>query len=125
MYQIIIKPIIANINPPVLSWLVLTSFSFLSILFIFDGNMAYKIPSINKNRPNAMINSFMIKLFCFRLYISKNLKIHYQEKVLKTSLLQLVIFRMLASLYKMQKTQDLDRRHLRRFYFFLHHLLLS
>ena len=74
MYQIIIKPIIANINPPVLSWLVLTSFSLLSILFIFDGNMAYKIPSINKNRPNAMINSFMIKLFCFRLYVSKKFK---------------------------------------------------
>ena len=76
MYQIIIKPIIANINPPVLSWLVLTSFSLLSILFIFDGNMAYKIPSINKNRPNAMINSFMINFYWFVLgfVFPKNLK---------------------------------------------------
>ena len=29
------------------------------IFFIFDGNMAYKIPSIKRKRPNAMINSFM------------------------------------------------------------------
>ena len=76
MYQIIIKPIIANINPPVLSWLVLTSFSFLSILFIFDGNKAYKIPSIKRNRPKAMINSFIIKVYCSDLgfIFPKNLK---------------------------------------------------
>ena len=74
MYQIIIKPIIANINPPVLSWLILTSFSLLSILFIFDGNMAYKIPSINKNRPNAMINSFIKIYSVWGLIFPKNLK---------------------------------------------------
>ena len=59
IYQIIKKPIIANVNPPYLNWLSLTSFNFLSIFFIFDGNMAYKIPSINKKRPNAMISSFI------------------------------------------------------------------
>ena len=52
----------AKINPPDLSWLSLISSNFFNILFIFDGNMAYKIPSINKNRPNAMINSFMASL---------------------------------------------------------------
>ena len=52
---------IANIKPPVLNWLSFTSFSFIRILLIFDGNKAYKIPSINKKRPKAMINSFIIK----------------------------------------------------------------
>ena len=74
MYQIIINPIIANTNPPVLSWLVLTSFNFLSILFIFDGNMAYKIPSINKNRPKAMINSFILIYSDLGFIFPKNLK---------------------------------------------------
>ena len=58
-YQIIKNPITANTNPPVRSWLSFTSFNFDSIFFIFDGNKAYKIPSMNKNRPNAMINSFI------------------------------------------------------------------
>ena len=52
---------IANTNPPVLNWLLFNSFNFSNILFIFDGNKAYKIPSINKKRPKAMINSFIIK----------------------------------------------------------------
>ncbi len=64
----------AKINPPDLSWLSLTNSNFLSIFFIFDGNMAYKIPSRNKNRPKAMINSLIIKLFCFRFYVSKEFK---------------------------------------------------
>ena len=59
IYQISKNPMIANVNPPYLSWLLLTSFNFNSIFFIFDGNMAYNIPSINKKRPNAMINSFI------------------------------------------------------------------
>ncbi len=75
MYQIIINPITANINPPVLSWLLVTSFNFNNILFIFDGNKAYNIPSIKRKRPKAMINSF-IKL-CYwdlGLIFPKNLK---------------------------------------------------
>ena len=84
MYQIIINPIIANTNPPVLSWLVLTSFSFLSILFIFDGNMAYKIPSINKKRPNAMINSFINLDYSFLGFIfPKNLKNSLSGDIIK------------------------------------------
>ena len=39
-----------------------------------NGNMAYKMPSINKNRPKAMINSFIKWLFCFWLYISEKFK---------------------------------------------------
>ena len=54
------RPIIAKINPPVLNWLTFTNSNFFNIFFIFDGNMAYKIPSIKRNRPNAMINSFII-----------------------------------------------------------------
>ena len=64
----------ANINPPDLNWLSLISSSFFNILFIFDGNMAYKIPSINKKRPNAMISSF-INIYCDLGFIfPKNLK---------------------------------------------------
>ena len=73
--QIITNPIIANINPPVLSWLLFISFNFFNILFIFDGNMAYKIPSINKNRPNAMISSFISRIYSDLGFIfPKNLK---------------------------------------------------
>ena len=75
MYQIITKPITANKSPPVLNWLLLISFNFNNILFIFDGNKAYNIPSIKRKRPNAMINSF-IKL-CYSdlgLIFPKNLK---------------------------------------------------
>ena len=55
----IINPIIAKISPPDLSWLSLIMSNFFNILFIFDGNMAYKIPSIKRKRPNAMINSLI------------------------------------------------------------------
>ena len=47
---------------------------FFSIFFIIDGNMAYKMPSMNKKRPKAMINSFM-KVYCeFGFIFPKNLK---------------------------------------------------
>ena len=45
--------------------------NFFNISFIFDGNKAYKIPSINRNSPKAIINSFIEKLFCFWFDISK------------------------------------------------------
>mgnify|MGYP006143347585 CR=1 FL=1 len=54
-----INPIIANINPPVLNWLLVTSINFNNMLFIFEGSKAYKIPSIKSNRPKAIISSFM------------------------------------------------------------------
>ena len=61
-YQIIIKPIKANKNPPILNWLVENFSMVLSIFFIFDGNKAYKAPSMNNKRPIAMMSSF-IRLF--------------------------------------------------------------
>ena len=54
-----INPITANINPPVLNRLLVTSFNFNNILFIFDGNKAYRIPSIKRKRPKAIISSFI------------------------------------------------------------------
>ena len=69
-----INPITANINPPVLNWLLVTSFNFSSMLFIFDGNRAYKIPSIKRKRPKAMISSFMYLIYFFGLIFPKNLK---------------------------------------------------
>jgi len=69
-----INPITANINPPVLNWLLVTSLNFSSILFIFDGNRAYKIPSIKRKRPKAMISSFMYLIYFFGLIFPKNLK---------------------------------------------------
>ena len=54
------KPINAKISPPVLNWLAFKSFALSKILFIFDGNKAYKIPSIKKNRPSAMISSLIL-----------------------------------------------------------------
>ena len=70
------KPIITKINPPNLNWLSFTSSNFFNIFFIFDGNKAYKIPSIKRNRPKAMINSFIIKIYCSDLgfIFPKNLK---------------------------------------------------
>ena len=66
---------IAKISPPVLNWLSFTSSNFFNILFIFDGNMAYKIPSIKRKRPNAMINSFIKIGYCDLGFIfPKNLK---------------------------------------------------
>ena len=74
MYQMIINPITANINPPVLSWLLVTSFNFNNILFILDGNKAYKIPSIKRNNPKAIISSFISLIYCLGLIFPKNLK---------------------------------------------------
>ena len=70
----IIKPINAKISPPVLNWLSFASFALSKILFIFDGNKAYKIPSIKKNRPSAMISSLILRLILFLFYISKEFK---------------------------------------------------
>ena len=65
----------AKISPPDLNWLSFTSSNFFNILFIFDGNMAYKIPSIKRKRPNAMINSFIqISYSDLGFIFPKNLK---------------------------------------------------
>ncbi len=74
MYQIIINPMMLNINPPILSWLLLTSFNLDNIVFIFDGNKAYKIPSINKKSPKAIISSLIILVYWVGLILPKNLK---------------------------------------------------
>ena len=74
MYQIIINPKTANNNPPFRSWLLVTSFNFNNILFIFDGNKAYKIPSIKRKRPKAVISSFMYLIYFLGLMFPKNLK---------------------------------------------------
>ena len=74
MYQTMINPITANINPPVLNWLLVTSFNFSSMLFIFDGNRAYKTPSIKRKRPKAIISSFMYLIYFLGLIFPKNLK---------------------------------------------------
>jgi len=74
MYQIIINPITANINPPVLNWLLVTSLNFSNILFILDGNNAYKIPSIKRKRPKAIISSFIYLIYFLGLIFPKNLK---------------------------------------------------
>ena len=63
-----------NINPPVLNWLLVTSFSFNNIFFIFDGNNAYKIPSIKRKRPKAIISSFIYWIYSLGLMFPKNLK---------------------------------------------------
>ena len=64
----------ANINPPDLNWLLVTSFNFSNILFILDGNKAYNIPSIKRKRPKAMISSFMYLIYFLGLMFPKNLK---------------------------------------------------
>ena len=66
---------IANKSPPVLNWLDFIVSIFFNIFFIFDGNKAYKIPSIKRKRPKAMINSFM-KFYYWDLgfIFPKNLK---------------------------------------------------
>ena len=64
----------ANINPPILSWLLVTSFNFNNIFFIFDGNRAYKIPSKKKKRPKAIISSFIYLVYFLGLMFPKNLK---------------------------------------------------
>ena len=69
-----INPITTNINPPVLSWLLVTSFSFNNIVFIIDGNKAYKIPSIKRNSPKAITSSFIFLIYFLGLMFPKNLK---------------------------------------------------
>ena len=69
-----INPIVANINPPILNWLLVTSFNFNNMLFIFNGNKAYKVPSIKRRRPKAIISSFMFLIYYFGLMFPKNLK---------------------------------------------------
>ena len=70
----ITNPITAKINPPLLSWLLLISFNFNNIFFIFDGNKAYSIPSIKRNNPKAIISSFIFLVYCLGLIFPKNLK---------------------------------------------------
>ena len=74
MYQIIINPMTANINPDILRWLLLTSFNLNNIFFIFDGNKAYNIPSIKRKSPKAMISSFIYLIYFLGLMFPKNLK---------------------------------------------------
>ena len=70
-----INPIDANINPPILNWLLVTSFNFNNMLFIFNGNKVYKVPSIKRRRPKAIISSFIIFVIYFLgLMFPKNLK---------------------------------------------------
>ena len=64
----------ANINPPVLNWLLVTSFNFNNMLFILYGNMAYKIPSKKRKSPKAIISSFMYLIYFLGLMFPKNLK---------------------------------------------------
>ncbi len=47
-----------------------------NIFFIFDGNKAYNIPSINNKRPIAMMSSFIEQSYCFWMIpvLPKNLK---------------------------------------------------
>ena len=74
-YQIIKNPIKTNKKPPALNWLT-GSFSIIfNIFFIFDGNKAYKIPSIKRKSPKA-ITSSRIKNYCLisGLIFPKNLK---------------------------------------------------
>ena len=53
------KPANANIIPPNLNWASFISFNFSNIFLIFEGNKAYKAPSINKNSPKATIISLI------------------------------------------------------------------
>ena len=69
-----INPMTANINPPVLNWLLVTLFNLSNILFILDGNKAYKIPSKKRKRPKAIISSFMYLIYFLGLIFPKNLK---------------------------------------------------
>jgi len=64
-YQTIEKPIIANNSPPILSWLTGSFSTVFNIFFIFDGNKAYNIPSINNKRPIAMMSSFIELIIVF------------------------------------------------------------
>ena len=67
---------IAKIKPPDLNWLSLIVSIFFNIFLIFDGNKAYRIPSIKRNNPKAMISSLMnINIYSdFGFMFPKNLK---------------------------------------------------
>ena len=53
------NPKIANTKPPILN-LPAEIFSMVfNIFFIFDGNKAYKMPSIKSNKPKAITSSFI------------------------------------------------------------------
>ncbi len=58
-YQTITKPIKANNNPLILNWFAGNFSITFNIFFIFDGNKAYSIPSMNNKRPIAMMSSFI------------------------------------------------------------------
>jgi len=75
MYQIITNPITAKISPLLLNCESFIISIFFNILFIFDGNKAYNIPSIKRKRPKAIISSFT-KLYYWDLgfIFPKNLK---------------------------------------------------
>ena len=47
-----------------------------NIFFIFDGNKAYNMPSINNKRPIAMMSSFIELSYCLLIIpvLPKNLK---------------------------------------------------
>jgi len=71
----IIKPITAKIKPPLRNCESFINSIFFNILFIFDGNKAYNIPSIKRKRPKAMISSFMkLCYWDLGLMFPKNLK---------------------------------------------------
>ena len=76
MYQIIIKPIIANTIPIVRKLFNGIASINLDIFLIFDGNKAQRRPSINKTKPMAIMNSFKPKPYCFLItpVFPKNLK---------------------------------------------------
>ena len=69
----IMNPKITNTNPPIRNWVLFTSFNFSNIIFIFDGNKAYKIPSMKRKRPKAIISSFILS-YCLGFMFPKNLK---------------------------------------------------
>ena len=76
LYQTIAKPIRANNRPLILSWLIGNFSITFNIFFIFDGNKAYSMPSINNKRPIAMMSSFIELFYCLLMIpvFPKNLK---------------------------------------------------
>ena len=76
LYQTIAKPIRANNRPLILSWLTGNFSITFNIFFIFDGNKAYRMPSINNKRPIAMMSSFIEQSYCSLITpeFPKNLK---------------------------------------------------
>ena len=85
MYQIIKNPITVKTNPPILNWLSFIVLIFSNMFFIFDGNKAYKTPSIKKKRPSARISSLMSQIYWFVLsfILPKNLKNSLSGDIIK------------------------------------------